>query len=146
MLLITLLWGSYLPSLTSATRNKRRKLTELSANSRKKQVGSRSLLDPDRWIYCWADGIYSSLRAEQTRLCALVVIGVNAWSEKYLPTIEDGVRESTQSWREVLLKMKSRGMNVPRLAIGDGAWASGRAGESTRRADTRCRMHKTMTY
>ena len=63
----------------------------------------------------------SGLRAEQTKLCALVVIGVNERGEKRFLAIEDGVRESTQSWREVLLKLKSRGMNVPKLAIGDGA-------------------------
>ncbi len=78
-------------------------------------------LDKDRWVYVWADGIYSGLRAEQTPLCALVVIGVNERGEKRFLAIEDGVRESTQSWREVLLKLKSRGMNIPKLAIGDGA-------------------------
>ena len=84
-------------------------------------------LDADRWVYVWADGIYSGLRAEQTKLCALVVIGVNERGEKRFLAIEDGVRESTQSWREVLLKLKSRGMNIPELAIGDGAmgfWAA----------------------
>ena len=61
------------------------------------------------------------------KLCALVVIGVNERGEKHFLAIEDGVRESTQSWREVLLKLKSRGMNGPELAIGDGAmgfWAA----------------------
>ena len=84
-------------------------------------------LDKDRWVYVWADGVYSGLRAEQTKLCALVVIGVNERGEKHFLAIEDGVRESTQSWREVLLKLKSRGMNIPQLAIGDGAmgfWAA----------------------
>jgi len=41
--------------------------------------------------------------------------------EKYFLAIEDGTRESTQSWREVLLKLKSRGINTPKLAIGDKA-------------------------
>jgi transposase-like protein len=50
-----------------------------------------------------------------------VVAGVNARGEKHVLAIEDGERESTQSWREVLLKLKSRGMNLPELAIGDGA-------------------------
>ncbi len=54
----------------------------------------------------WADGVYSGLRAEQTKLCALVVIGVNERGEKHFLAIEDGVRESTQSWLEVLLKLK----------------------------------------
>ncbi|MCU7899288.1 MAG: transposase, partial [Candidatus Thiodiazotropha sp. (ex Lucinoma aequizonata)] len=84
-------------------------------------------LDEDCWVYVWADGVYCGLRGEQTKLCALVVIGVNERGEKHFLTIEDGVRESTQSWREVLLKLKSRGMNVPELGIGDGAmgfWAA----------------------
>ena len=60
-------------------------------------------------------------------MCARVVIGVNGHGKKRFLAIEDGVRESTQSWREVLLKLKSRGMNVPKLSIGDGAmgfWAA----------------------
>ena len=84
-------------------------------------------LDNDQWAYIWADGVYSGLRAEQAKLCALVIIGVNERGEKHFPAIEDGVRESTQSWREVLLNLKSRGMSVPKLAIGDGAmgcWAA----------------------
>ncbi len=84
-------------------------------------------LDKDQWVYIWADGIYSGLRAEESKLCALVIIGVNERGQKHFLAIEDGIRESTQSWREVLLKLKSRGMNVPQLAIGDSAlgfWAA----------------------
>jgi len=83
--------------------------------------------DQDRWVYLWVDGIYSGLRAEQHRLCALVVIGVNAHGEKHLLALEDGVRESAQSWREVLVDLQTRGLNPPELAIGDGAmgfWAA----------------------
>ena len=69
------------------------------------RLGCEERLDADRWVYVWADGIYSGLRAEQTKLCALVVIGVNERGEKRFLAIEDGVRESTQSWREVLLKL-----------------------------------------
>lgn len=91
------------------------------------QEWQKSRLDQARGVYVWADGVYSGLRAEQTKLCALVVIGVTDRGEKRLLAIEEGARESTQSWREVLLKLKARGMNVPRLAIGDGAmgfWAA----------------------
>ena len=110
------------------------------------QTWSTARLDRDRWIYVWVDGVYSGLRAEQTKLCALVVIGVNERGEKHFLSIEDGVRESTQSWREVLLKLKSRGMNAPQLAIGDGAmgfWAALEEiyGETRQQ---RCWMHKTM--
>ena len=84
-------------------------------------------LDADQWVYIWVDGIYSGLRAEQQRLCALVVIGMNVHGEKHLLAMEDGIRESTQSWREVLLHLKTRGLTAPALAIGDGAlgfWAA----------------------
>ena len=102
-------------------------------------------LDKDRWVYLWADGIYSGLRAEQTKLCALVIIGVNELGDKQFLVIEDGVRESTQSWREVLLKLKSRGMNTPLLAIGDGAMGFWAALEETypETRQQRCWMHKT---
>jgi len=103
-------------------------------------------LDKDRWVYVWADGVYSGLRAEQAKLCALVVIGVNERGEKHFLAMEDGVRESTQSWREVLLKLKARGMNCPQLAIGDGAmgfWAALEEVYSDARQQ-RCWMHKTM--
>lgn len=110
------------------------------------QEWQKSRLDKDRWVYVWADGVYSGLRAEQTKLCVLVVIGVNDRGEKRFLAIEDGARESTQSWREVLLPLKARGMNVPRLAIGDGAMGFWAALEEVY-GDTRqqrCWMHKTM--
>ena len=103
-------------------------------------------LDTDRWVYVWADGVYSGLRAEQIKLCALVIIGVNERGEKHFLAIEDGMRESTQSWREVLLKLKSRGLNSPQLAVGDGAmgfWAAlDEVYPQTRQQ--RCWMHKSM--
>lgn len=102
-------------------------------------------LDEDRWVYVWADGIYSGLRAEDARLCALVIIGVNERGQKRFLAIEDGVRESKQSWREVLLGLQARGMNAPQLAVGDGAlgfWAAiEELWPSTR--SQRCWMHKT---
>ncbi len=84
-------------------------------------------LDSDEWVYIWADGIHSGLRSEDCKLCSLVVIGVNEHGKKHILAIEDGTRESTQSWREVLLKLKDQGMNAAKLAIGDGAlgfWAA----------------------
>ena len=103
-------------------------------------------LDKEQWVYVWADGVYSGLRSEQTKLCALVVIGVNERGEKRFLAIEDGMRESTQSWREVLLKLKSRGMNIPELAIGDGAMGFWAALEEVypESRHQRCWMHKTM--
>lgn len=78
--------------------------------------------------------------------CALVIIGVNERGEKRFLAIEDGMRESTQSWREVLLALKDRGMNSPKLAIGDGAmgfWAALDEIYPTTRQQ-RCWLHKTM--
>jgi putative transposase len=102
-------------------------------------------LNQDRWVYIWADGVYSGLRAEDAKLCALVIIGVNERGEKRFLAIEDGIRESTQSWREVLLQLKARGMNPPKLGIGDGAmgfWAAlDEVYPETRQQ--RCWMHKT---
>jgi len=103
-------------------------------------------LDKEPIVYIWADGIYSGLRGEDDKLCALVIVGVNARGQKQFLAIEDGVRESTQSWREVLLSLKSRGMNAPKLAIGDGAmgfWAAMDEVFPTSRQQ-RCWQHKTM--
>lgn len=104
-----------------------------------------SRLDKDRWVYLWADGVYSGLRAEDANLCALVIIGVTERGKKRLLAIEDGARESTQSWREVLLKLKARGMNAAELAVGDGAmgfWAALEEVYPTTRQQ-RCWVHKT---
>ena len=102
-------------------------------------------LNHDRWVYIWADGIYSGLRSEDTKLCALVIMGVNERGEKHFLAIEDGIRESTQSWREILLRLKSKGLNRPELAIGDGAlgfWAAlDEVFPGTQHQ--RCWMHKT---
>ena len=109
------------------------------------QQWQHKTLDKDQWVYIWADGIYSGLRSEDTKLCALVIIGVNQRGQKHFLAIEDGVRESTQSWREVLLKLKHRGMNAPQLAIGDGAMGFWKALDevySTTRHQ-RCWVHKT---
>jgi len=79
-------------------------------------------LSKDKWVYIWADGIHSGFRHDEgSKLCTLVVIGVNEYGEKHFLAIEDGTRESTQSWREVLLHMKKKGVKAPQLGIGDGA-------------------------
>lgn len=124
-----------------------------STVSRLKQTWSKeydefrlSDLSKDDWVYIWADGVYSGLRAEQAKLCALVIIGVNDRGQKRFLAIEDGMRESTQSWREVLLALKSRGMNTPKLAVGDGAMGFWSALDEIYpdSRHQRCWMHKTM--
>lgn len=103
-------------------------------------------LDRDRWVYIWVDGIHFGIRADNAPLCALVVIGVDERGNKRLLAIEEGYRESTQSWREVLLHLKARGLAVPpELAVGDGAmgfWAAlAEVYPATR--EQRCWVHKT---
>jgi putative transposase len=78
-------------------------------------------LEGMNYVYVWADGIHFRVRLEDDRLCTLVLIGVKADGTKDLIAIQDGYRESTESWKEVLRELKTRGMNAPALAIGDGA-------------------------
>jgi len=98
------------------------------------------------WVYVWADGIHSGLRGDEGRLCALAAIGVNARGRKHFLAIEDGVRESAQSWREVLLDLKRRGLTKPpKLAVGDGALGFWSALSEVYPATPgqRCWMHKS---
>ena len=86
----------------------------------------RSLVDRD-YVYLWADGIHVNVRLEEDRLCLLVLIGARPDGTKELIAIEDGYRESTESWLDLLRALKARGMQAPVLAIGDGAlgfWAA----------------------
>jgi putative transposase len=81
-----------------------------------------------RYAYLFVDGVHVSIRlGEDDRLCLLVVIGVREDGEKELLAVEDGYRESTESWATVLRDLKGRGLNEPRLVVGDGAlgtWAA----------------------
>jgi putative transposase len=80
------------------------------------------------YVYVWADGVHVNVRlGDQDRLCLLVLIGARPDGTKELIAIEDGYRESTESWAHVLRDLKRRGMRAPVLAIGDGAlgfWAA----------------------
>jgi putative transposase len=110
------------------------------------QSWQRKTLDTKRFVYLWADGVHLNVRMEESKQCVLVVIGVDEHGFKHFLAIEDGYRESTQSWREVLQGLKSRGMNVaPQLAVGDGAlgfWAAlGEVFPNT--GQQRCWVHKT---
>ena len=78
-------------------------------------------LSAKKYVYFWADGIYSHVRMDD-RLCLLVIIGVTEHGVKELVAVEDGFRESTASWTEVLTGLRERGLNFsPKLAVGDGA-------------------------
>lgn len=86
----------------------------------------RDLSEAD-YVYVWADGIHFNVRLEEERLCALVLVGVRVDGRKELIAIEDGYRESTESWADLLRDLKRRGMRAPVLAVGDGAlgfWAA----------------------
>ena len=73
-------------------------------------------------VYFWVDGIYFQARRESDKNCILVIIGADNCGNKEVVAIYDGVRESKESWRELLLDLKDRGLNHgPRLAVGDGA-------------------------
>ena len=78
-------------------------------------------LSASDYVYCWADGIHFSIRLEEARLCALVIVGVRADGRKELVAIADRYRESADSWSALLHDCHRRGMRAPMLAIGDGA-------------------------
>ena len=81
------------------------------------------------YVYVWVDGINFNIRLDNDRLCTLVMIGARPDGEKELLAVEDGYRESAESWKAVLRELKRRGMGAPVLAVGDGAlgfWAAAR--------------------
>jgi transposase-like protein len=80
----------------------------------------RNLSDRD-YVYVWSDGVHFRIRLEEDRLCALVMIGVRPDGTKELIAIEDGYRESAESWATLLRGLKRRGMRAPVLAVGDSA-------------------------
>jgi putative transposase len=72
------------------------------------------------YVYIWADGVYFNIRLEEDRLACLVIVGVLPDGRKEVIALEDGYRESTESWASVLRDLKRRGMTAPVLAVGDG--------------------------
>ena len=81
---------------------------------------SNQPLTGKRWVYWWVDGVSFPARDEERR-CVLVVVGVNEQGKKELITLQDGFRESTESWLTLLRDLKNRGIIPPKLVIGDGA-------------------------
>jgi transposase-like protein len=110
------------------------------------EAWSRRSLADKRYVYFWVDGIHFNVRLEEGRQCILIVMGATPEGRKELVAVQDGLRESEQSWRELLLDLKARGLaEPPKLAIGDGAlgfWAALRKvfGETR---EQRCWVHKT---
>jgi transposase-like protein len=99
-----------------------------------------------RYVYIWADGIYLQARMEPQAECMLVLIGATPEGRKELLGFQVGVRESAQSWRELLVDLKARGLAIaPELATGDGALGFWKALEevSPTTRHQRCTVHKT---
>jgi transposase-like protein len=110
------------------------------------QAWSKRSLKDKHYVYLWVDGIHFNIRLEEDRQCILVFMGATADGQKELVAIADGYRESEQSWRELLVDVKSRGLTVdPKLATGDGAlgfWKVLPQVFPTTRTQ-RCWVHKT---
>jgi transposase-like protein len=135
------LLGTDAPGLSSTTVVRLKQIWEADF----KEWSRRDLTDK-RYVYIWVDGIHFNIRLEEHRQCILVVMGATADGKKELLAVQDGYRESEQSWKELLLDLKARGLALdPELAVGDGAlgfwkalpqvWPSTRA--------QRCWCHKT---
>ncbi len=107
---------------------------------------SRRSLKNKRYVYIWADGVYFNIRSDDARQCILVIIGVTEQGRKEFIAIEDGYRESEQSWSELLLRMKAQGLgHFPELAVGDGALGFWKALSKIfpKTVHQRCWVHKT---
>lgn len=142
------LLGSDAPGLSASTvvRLKESWQTDYETWSKRSLAGKR-------YVYFWVDGIHFNVRlghsgegTDEKRQCILIVMGATPDGQKELVAIQDGYRESEQSWRELLLDLKARGLTeAPKLATGDGAlgfWAAlPKVFETTR--EQRCWVHKT---
>lgn len=109
----------------------------------RERFGRRSLAEVD-YVYVWVDGIHFNVRLDESRLCALVIVGVRTDGTKELVSITDGHRESTESWADVLRDLRRRGMRAPTVAVGDGAlgfWAALRD-VFPETVEARCWVHK----
>ena len=136
--------GSDAPGLSATT------ITRLKSTwEQEYKDWSRRSLAGKRYAYLWADGVYFNVRLEDeanARQCILVLMGATPEGRKELIAVSDGYRESEQSWRELLLGLRSRGLELaPELAVGDGGlgfWAALRKVYSSAR-EQRCWVHKT---
>ncbi len=113
---------------------------------REYEAWSKRDLSGQRFVYIWADGIYSNVRLDDERQCLLVVMGALEDGRKQLLAVHDGFRESELSWQELLEDLKRQGLELPpKLAVGDGAmgfWAALRKVYPAT-GEQRCWLHKT---
>ena len=138
---LTALLGPDAGGLTSST------ISRLKANWwAEYERWKRRDLSAKRYVYFWGDGVYFKPRMDTDKQCMLVIIGADEWGNKDILGLVDGYRESSQSWRELLLDLKRRGLRkAPDLAIGDGAlgfWNALREVYGKTR-EQRCWFHKT---
>lgn len=108
------------------------------------KVWRKRPLDHTAYTYIWADGVHFNVRLEDDRLACLVIIGVRHDGVKEVIALEDGYRESTESWATLLRDLKRRGLPAPKLAVADGAlgfWAALRQ-VYPETAEQRCWVHK----
>jgi len=135
------LLGADCPGLSASTVNR------LTATWQDEQAQwSKRDLSDKQYVYVWADGIHFNIRLEEDRQCILVLMGATADGNKEVIAVQDGHRESEQSWTALLLDLKARGLTIdPKLAIADGAlgfWAAMRKVWTNTR-EQRCWVHKT---
>src|ERR1700742_4183082 len=135
------LLGKDAPNLSAAV------ITPLTAEGQAEYAAwQKRDLSARRYVYVWADGVYLQARMEENAECMLVLIGATPEGKKELLGFQVGVRESAQSWRELLVGLKARGLAVaPELATGDGAlgfWTALEEVFPTTRHQ-RCTVHKT---
>ncbi|WP_322883795.1 IS256 family transposase [Microvirga lotononidis] len=103
-------------------------------------------LSARRYVYVWADGVYLQARMQDQAECILVLIGATPEGRKELIGFQAGVRESAQSWRELLVEIKRRGLSIaPHIAVGDGALGFWKALDELFPGThhQRCWLHKT---
>ncbi|MCY0962067.1 IS256 family transposase [Streptomyces sp. H27-H5] len=105
---------------------------------------ARDLSESD-YVYVWADGVHPKVRLGQARSCVLVLMGVRADGRKELIALAEGMRESTESWADLLRDCRRRGMRDPELVVGDGAMGLWRALAEVfpQARHQRCWVHKT---
>jgi transposase-like protein len=135
------LLGRDAPGLSAATISRLKEVWKVEY-----ERWSKRDLRGKEYVYLWADGVHFGVRLEDASQCILVVIGATADGKKELLAMVDGYRESADSWKELLLDLKQRGLTVdPKLAVGDGAlgfWKALPQVFGTTRGQ-RCWVHKT---
>ena len=120
----------------------------LRANGKTIRQWQKRDLSARHYVYVWADGVYLQARMEPQAECMLVLMGATAEGKKELIGLQTGMRESGQSWKELLVDLKARGLVVaPQVAIGDGAlgfWnGAARRDDRLPPVTDRCWMRKT---